>query len=86
MIRPLQDRVLVQRVEAEEKTASGIIIPDTAKEKPSEGKVVAVGPGKRLDNGSIQEMGVKKGGGTEVKVDGEDYIIMREDDILGVMA
>jgi len=94
MIRPLQDRVLVQRVEAEEKTASGIIIPDTAKEKPQEGKVVAVGPGKRLDNGSIQEMGVKKGdnilfskyGGTEVKVDGEDYIIMREDDILGVMA
>ena len=61
MIRPLQDRVLVQRVEAEDKTASGIIIPDTAKEKPSEGKVVAVGPGKRLDNGSIQEMGVKKG-------------------------
>jgi len=93
MIRPLQDRVLVQRVEAEDKTASGIIIPDTAKEKPSEGKVVAVGPGKRLDNGSIQEMGVKKSdkilfskyGGTEVKVDGEDYIIMREDDILGVM-
>ena len=93
MIRPLQDRVLVQRVEAEEKTASGIIIPDTAKEKPSEGKVVAVGPGKRLDNGSIQEMGVKKGdkilvskyGGTEVKVDGDEYIIMREDDILGVM-
>ena len=94
MIRPLQDRVLVQRVEAEEKTASGIIIPDTAKEKPQEGKVVAVGPGKRLDNGSIQEMRVKKGdkilfskyGGTEVKVDGEEYIIMREDDILGVMA
>ena len=94
MIRPLQDRVLVQRVEAEEKTASGIIIPDTAKEKPQEGKVVAVGPGKRLDNGSIQEMWVKKGdkilfskyGGTEVKVDGDDYIIMREDDILGVMA
>jgi len=93
MIRPLQDRVLVQRVEAEDKTASGIIIPDTAKEKPSEGKVVAVGPGKRLDNGSIQEMGVKKcdkilfskNGGTEVKVDGEDYMIMREDDILGVM-
>ncbi len=94
MIRPLQDRVLVERVEAEEMTASGIIIPDTAKEKPQEGKVVAVGPGKRLDNGSIQEMGVKKGdkilfskyGGTEVKVDGEDYIIMREDDILGVLA
>ena len=94
MIRPLQDRVLVKRVEAEEKTASGIIIPDTAKEKPQEGEVVAVGPGKRLDNGSIQEMGLKKCdkilfskyGGTEVKVDGEDYIIMREDDILGVMA
>jgi len=93
MIRPLQDRVLVERVEAEDKTASGIIIPDTAKEKPQEGKVVAVGPGKRLDNGSIQEMGVIKGdkilfskyGGTEVKVDGEDYMIMREDDILGVM-
>jgi chaperonin GroES len=94
MIRPLQDRVLVKRVEADEKTASGIIIPDTAKEKPQEGEVVAVGPGKRLDNGSIQEMGVKKGdkilfskyGGTEVKVDDEDYIIMREDDILGVLA
>ena len=93
MIRPLQDRVLVQRVDAEDMTASGIIIPDTAKEKPSEGKVVAVGPGKRLDNGSIQEMGVKKGdkilfskyGGTEVKVDGEDYMIMREDDNLVLM-
>ena len=94
MIRPLQDRVLVKRVEAEEKTASGIIIPDTAKEKPQEGEVVAVGPGKRLDNGSVQEMGVKTGdrilfskyGGTEVKVDGDDYLIMREDDILGVVA
>ena len=94
MIRPLQDRVLVKRVEAEEKTASGIIIPDTAKEKPQEGEVVAVGPGKRLDNGSIQEMVVKIGdkilfskyGGSEVKVDDEDYIIMREDDILGVLA
>ena len=93
MIRPLQDRVHVQRVAAEDMTASVIIIPDTAKEKPSEGKVVAVGPGKRLDNGSIHEMGVKKGdkilfskyGVTEVKVDGEDYMIMREDDILGVM-
>ena len=87
MIRPLQDRVLVQRVDAEDMTASGIIIPDTAKEKPSEGKVIAVGPGKRLDNGSIQEMGVKKGdkilfskyGGTEVKVDGEDYMIKGKD-------
>ena len=94
MIRPLQDRVLVQRVEAEETTAAGIIIPDTAKEKPQEGEVVAVGPGKRLDNGSVQEMGLKKGdkilfskyGVTDVKVDGEDYLIMREDDILGVLA
>ena len=91
--RPLHDRVLIKVLDSDEKTAGGIIIPDTAKEKPQEGKVVAVGPGKRLDNGSIQEMGVKKGdkilfskyGGTEVKVDGEDYIIMREDDILGVM-
>ena len=91
--RPLHDRVLIKVLDSEEKTAGGIIIPDTAKEKPQEGKVVAVGPGKRLDNGSIQEMGVKKGdkilfskyGGTEVKVDGEDYMIMREDDILGVM-
>ena len=94
MIRPLQDRVLVKRVEAEETTAAGIIIPDTAKEKPQEGEVVAVGPGKRLDNGSVQEMGLKKGDkilfskywGTDVKVDGEDYLIMREDDILGVLA
>ena len=94
MIRPLQDRVLVKRVEAEETTATGIIIPDTAKEKPQEGEVVAVGPGKRLDNGSVQEMGLKKGdkilfsqyGGTDVKVDGEDYLIMREDDILGILA
>ena len=94
MIRPLQDRVLLKRVEAEETTATGIIIPDTAKEKPQEGEVVAVGPGKRLDNGSVQEMGLKKGdkilfskyGATDVKVDGEDYLIMREDDILGVLA
>ena len=94
MIRPLQDRVLVKRVDAEETTAAGIIIPDTAKEKPQEGKVRAVGPVKRLDNGSVQEMGLKKGdkilfskyGGTDVKVDGEDYLIMREDDILGVLA
>ena len=92
--RPLHDRVLIEILDSEEKTSGGIIIPDTAKEKPQEGEVVAVGPGKRLDNGSIQEMGLKKGdkilfskyGGTEVKVDGEDYIIMREDDILGVMA
>ena len=93
-IQPLEDRIVVRPSESEETTASGLVIPDTAKEKPQEGEVVAVGPGKRLDNGSIQEMGVKKGdkilfskyGGTEVKVDGEDYIIMREDDILGVLA
>ena len=93
MIRPLQDRVIVKRLDAEEQTAGGIIIPDTAKEKPQEGEVVAVGPSKRLDNGSLQEMGVKQGdkilfskyGGTDVKIDGTDYLIMREDDILGVI-
>ena len=93
MIRPLQDRVIVKRLDAEEQTAGGIIIPDTAKEKPQEGEVVAVGPGKRLDNGSIQDMGGKKGdkilfskyGGTDVKIDGTDYLIMREDDILGII-
>ena len=93
MIRPLQDRVLVKRIEADEMTAGGIILPDTAKEKPQEGEVVYVGPGKRLDNGSVQEMSVKKGdkilfskyGGTDVTIDGNDYLIMREDDILGVV-
>ena len=93
MIRPLQDRVLGKRIEADEMTAGGIIIPDTAKEKHQEGAVVAVGPGKRLDNGSVQEMSVKKGdkilfskyGGTDVTIDGNDYLIMREDDILGVV-
>ena len=93
MIRPLQDRVLVKRIEADEMTAGGIIIPDTAKEKPQEGEVVDVGLGKRLDNGSVQEMSVKKGdkilfskyGGTDVTIDGNDYLIMREDDILGVV-
>ena len=93
MIRPLQDRILVKRIEAEEKTSGGIIIPDTAKEKPQEGEVVAVGKGKRLDNGNVIEPDVKAGdrvllskyGGTEVKVDGQDYLIMREDDILGVL-
>ena len=93
MIRPLQDRVLVKRIEADEMTAGGIIIPDTAKEKPQEGEVVDVGQGKRLDNGSVQEMSVKKGdkilfskyGGTDVTIDGNDYLIMREDDILGVV-
>ena len=91
-VRPLQDRVLVQRMEEEETTAGGIIIPDSAKEKPQQGKVVAVGKGKVLDNGTRIEPDLKKGdtvlfgkyAGTEIKVDGEEYLIMREDDILGV--
>lgn len=92
-IKPLQDRVLVKRLEAEEKTASGIIIPDTAKEKPQEGEVIATGPGKVLENGTRIELTVKPGdkilfskyAGTEVKIDGVEYLIMREDDILGVI-
>jgi chaperonin GroES len=92
-IRPLQDRVLVKRVAEEEKTKGGIIIPDTAKEKPVEGKVVAVGRGKVADDGSLRELDVKKGdtvlfgkyAGTEVKLDGEEHLILREDDILGVI-
>ena len=91
--RPLQDRVLVRRVDEEEKTAGGIIIPDTAQEKPSEGKVVAVGSGVRADDGSIRPLDVMVGnrilfgkfGGTDVKVDGEDLIILRESDILGII-
>ena len=91
---PLHDRVLVRRVEAEEKTAGGIIIPDSAKEKPQEGEVVAVGRGAKDEDGDRIEMDVKVGdkilfgkwSGTEVKVDGEDLIIMKESDILGVMA
>ncbi|MES2744446.1 MAG: co-chaperone GroES [Bdellovibrionota bacterium] len=93
-IRPLQDRILVKRVEAEQKTASGIIIPDAAKEKPVEGRVVAVGNGRTLDNGTVQKPDVKSGdvvlfgkySGTEVKVEGEEFLILREDDILGVLA
>jgi len=92
-IRPLQDRVLVRRIEEEETTKGGIIIPDTAKEKPQEGKVVAVGKGKVGENGKLIKMDVKAGdkilfgkySGSEVKMDGEDYLIMREDDILGVI-
>ena len=92
-IRPLQDRVIVKRVEEEEKTKGGIIIPDTAKEKPIEGKVIAVGSGKVLENGKKATMDVKAGdrvlfskyAGTEVKIDGEEHLIMREDDILGVI-
>ena len=91
--RPLHDRVLVRRVEAEAKTAGGIIIPDTAQEKPQEGEVVAVGSGTRADDGTVTPLDVKAGdkilfgkwSGTEVKVDGEDLIIMKETDILGVV-
>jgi chaperonin GroES len=91
--RPLHDRVLVRRIEAEEKTAGGIIIPDTAKEKPQEGEVVAVGPGTRDDGGKLVELSVKPGdrilfgkwSGTEVKIDGEELLIMKESDILGVI-
>ena len=92
--RPLHDRVLVRRIEAEEKTAGGIIIPDTAKEKPQEGEVVAVGPGARDDSGKVQPLDVKAGdrilfgkwSGTEVKIDGEDLLIMKESAVLGVVA
>ncbi len=92
-IKPLGDRVLVKRVKSEEKTAGGIFIPDTAKEKQAEGKVVAVGAGKRLDNGELVKPSVKKGqrvlfgkyGGTDVKVGGEEHMILREDDILAII-
>ncbi len=92
-IRPLHDRILVKRVKEEEKTKGGIIIPDTAKEKPIEAKVVAVGTGRILDNGEVRALAVKKGdlvlfgkyGGTEVKIDGDEHLILREDDILGII-
>ncbi len=92
-IRPLQDRIIVKRIEEEEKTKGGIIIPDTAKEKPMEGEVIAVGSGKVLDNGTKQPPEVKTGdrvlfgkyAGTEVKIEGVEHLIMREDDILGVI-
>jgi chaperonin GroES len=92
-IRPLQDRIIVKRVEEEEKTKGGIIIPDTAKEKPMEGKITAVGKGKVLEDGKVHPPDVKVGdrvlfgkyAGTEVKIDGEEHLIMREDDILGVI-
>ena len=92
-IRPLQDRVIVKRIEEEEKTKGGIIIPDTAKEKPMEGKIVAVGKGKVLEDGKVHPPDVTAGdrilfgkySGTEVKIDGEEHLIMREDDILGVI-
>ena len=92
--RPLHDRVLVRRIEADEKTTGGIIIPDTAKEKPQEGEVVAVGTGARSDDGTVTPLDVKAGdrilfgkwSGTEVKIDGNDLIIMKESDVLGVLS
>ena len=92
-IRPLHDRVIVKRNDAETKTASGIIIPDTAKEKPQEGEIVAAGSGIRKDDGSLIPLDVKKGdkvlfgkyAGTEIKIDGEELLMMKEDDILGVI-
>jgi chaperonin GroES len=92
-VRPLGDKVLLRRLEAMEKSKGGIVIPDTAKEKPREGKVVAVGTGRRLDDGSLVPFQVKKGdrvlfssyAGTEVKLDGEDFVIMGEDDVLAIL-
>jgi chaperonin GroES len=92
--RPLHDRVLIRRIESDEKTAGGIIIPDTAKEKPMEGEVVSCGPGARGDDGEIQPLELKKGdrvlfgkwSGTEVKLNGEELIIMKESDVMGVIA
>jgi chaperonin GroES len=92
-IRPLGDKVLVERVEAEAKTAGGIVLPDTAKEKPQRGKVVSVGEGKMLENGTRKEVQVKKGdtvlftsyAGTEIKIDGKEYLIMDESDIMAVI-
>ncbi len=92
-IKPLHDRVLVEPLDADEKTAGGIIIPDTAKEKPMEGKIVAVGSGAKDDDGKVTPLDVAKGdrilygkwSGTEVKVDGDDYLIMKESDIMGVI-
>ena len=93
-IRPLQDRVIVKRVEEQAKTKGGIIIPDTAKEKPQEGRVIAVGTGKILEDGTVRPLEVKAGdkilfakyGGTDVKIDGEEQIIIREDDVLGILS
>ena len=92
-IRPIDDRVVVRRVEADEKTRGGIVLPDSAKEKPKEGKVLAVGPGRILDDGKRAPMGVKAGdrvmfgsyAGTEIDLDGEDYVIMREEDIFAIV-
>lgn len=92
-IRPLQDRLIVERLEGDEKTASGLYIPDTAKEKPQQGRVVAVGKGKVTEDGTVRPVDLKEGdkilfgkyAGTEIKMDGNDYLIMREDDVLGVV-
>jgi chaperonin GroES len=92
-LKPLNDRVLVKRLESEEKTAGGLFIPDTAKEKPSKGEIIAVGPGKTADDGKLIAMTVKKGdlvlfnkyAGTEIKLDGVDHLVMREDDILAII-
>ncbi|MBU0585508.1 MAG: co-chaperone GroES [Alphaproteobacteria bacterium] len=91
--RPLHDRILVRRIEADEKTAGGIIIPDTAKEKPQEGEVLAVGPGARNDSGQLEPLDVKVGdrilfgkwSGTEIRLDGEDLLIMKESDVMGII-
>lgn len=93
-IKPLGDRVVVKRLDAEEKTKSGIIIPDNAKEKPQQGEVLAVGPGKTTDDGKVIKMDVSVGdkvlfakwGATDVKIDGEEYLILKQDDIIGVLA
>ena len=92
-IRPLQDRLIVERLDGEEKTASGLYIPETAKEKPQQGRVVATGKGKVRDDGTVQPLDLKEGdkilfgkySGTEIKIDGNEYLIMREDDVLGVV-
>ena len=92
-VRPLHNRIIVQRIKEEEKTAGGIIIPDTAKEKPTEGKVIAAGPGRRDEKGHLIAMDVKKGdrvlfskySGNEVKIDNEDYLILREEDVLAIL-
>lgn len=92
-LRPLHDRIIVKRTEEEEKTSGGIIIPDTAKEKPQQGKAIAVGKGKLLENGKVNPMTVKKGdrvlfgryAGTDIKIEGEEHLIMREDDILAII-
>jgi chaperonin GroES len=92
-IRPLQDRLIVERIDGEDKTASGLFIPDSAKEKPQQGKVIAIGKGRVLEDGSVRALDLREGdrilfgkySGTEIKLDGSEYLIMREDDVLGVL-